>query len=285
MISALSYFVIKHNGHRNPYKQHPMALNHTPSSPVVPPVSHKTPLGAGILNPLGDNGLYTHPTVAGSIDPIHIARLAYADDDTYDDAVTFDDPISSYADDTDASTVASTVLDTMAKGSDSPHVMRHQVKHIVPEIHSHLQDGGPLDELLKERKSGKITEDVFDEKLVNYIQHMAAKHDIPMHRRGSRYKGMPRRKLPIHPGGIQRRTRRGGGTFTTGDEDDIDLHMGPAGGLPGFRRVRRGGKWTKPYHIPSWGLGNWSPEARAHRMAYDKELYNFANSLDEEAIL
>jgi hypothetical protein len=63
----------------------------------------------------------------------------------------------------------------------------------------------------------------------------------------------------------------GGGKFTTADEDDYS----DSPDNQGFRRWRKGGKWAKAYHIPTLGFGSWDPAAKAHMMAYDKQLKDF----------
>jgi hypothetical protein len=73
----------------------------------------------------------------------------------------------------------------------------------------------------------------------------------------------------------------GSGKFTIADEDDYS-------DMPdhrGFRRRRKGRKWAKAYHIPSWGLGSWDPAAKAHMTAYDMQLKDFTTMYEEEAIL
>ena len=45
-------------------------------------------------------------------------------------------------------------------------------------------------------------------------------------------------------------------------------------------------KRTQSQHkISSWRLGSWDPTAKAHMMAYDKQLGDFSTALDEEPIL
>ena len=54
----------------------------------------------------------------------------------------------------------------------------------------------------------------------------------------------------------------------------------------GFRRWRKGGKWAKAYHMPSWGLGSWDPAVKEqHMMTYDKQLKDFTTMYHEEDIL
>jgi hypothetical protein len=41
----------------------------------------------------------------------------------------------------------------------------------------------------------------------------------------------------------------------------------------------------KQHKISSWGLDSWDPAAKAHMMAYDKQLKDFTTMYDEEATL
>jgi hypothetical protein len=87
--------------------------------------------------------------------------------------------LSAYTQDTNPAWMRAAVINTMTTYSTSPRLVHEHMPEIITRLSSDQQPGGRLYNLIRERRSGQISRQIFRDKLDQYVRYLAAEYGVP----------------------------------------------------------------------------------------------------------